>query len=185
MSEILIFNGSPRKNGDTEQLLDALLQKLEGHNVHIVNTFSDKISPCVDCRFCWKNPSCCIDDEMQEVYAKIQQADWIILASPVHYDEVSGSLLQVMSRLQVFWVAKQQRGEVLLKEKIRNGAGILAAGGKGKAESANAMMRRLLHCMGVKDETIIHCKNTDNQAVCENVEILCQIADLAEKINAK
>ena len=107
----------------------------------------------------------------------------IILASPVHFDEVSGSLLQVMSRLQVFWMAKRFRNEDLLKPKARRGAALLAAGGPGKAEPAHAMMKRLLHCMGASDESIIHCKNTDRIPVAENQSVREQIIALAEQIN--
>lgn len=183
MSNILIFNGSPRPKGDTSALIDLLCEKLSEHTIRIVHTHSANISPCVDCRWCWKEPSCAIQDGMQAVYEQIQEADWIILASPVHFDEVSGSLLQVMSRLQVFWMAKRFRNEDLLKPKARRGAALLAAGGSGKAEPAHAMMKRLLHCMGASDESIIHCKNTDRIPVAENQSVREQILALAEQIN--
>ncbi len=183
MKEVLIFNGSPRPNGDTEQLISILKGQLKDCNISKVDTYRAKISPCVDCRYCWEKPECCIKDDMQEVYEKIQTADWIILASPVHYAEVSGSLLQVMSRLQPFWMAKQHRGEDMFITKKRQGAAILAAGGTGKATAANAMMKRLLHCMMASDEMVIHCKDTDKLPVAENAEIMEQINILAEKIN--
>ena len=183
MKKILIFNGSPRKMGDTEQLIQALTEKLIDCDICEVNTHRAKISPCVDCRWCWDNPSCVLKDEMQDVYEKIQEADWIILASPVHFDEVSGSLLQVMSRLQVFWMAKQKRNEDLFRPKVRKGAALLAAGGPGKAEPAHGMMKRLLHCMCATDEMVIHCKNTDRKAVCDNEKAMAEVAALAEMIN--
>ncbi len=183
MKNILIFNGSPRRNGDTEQLIAALTEQLHDCNIQMVDCFRDKISPCVDCRHCWEKPECIIKDTMQPVYEQIQTADWIILASPVHYDEVSGALLQVMSRLQVFWMAKQHRGENLFLPKERKGAALLAAGGPGKASPAHAMMKRLLHCMMATDEVVIHCKNTDKLPVGENADILAQIKELAEQIN--
>ena len=48
----LIINGSPKKNGDTAALIDELLRHLEGE-VRIISG-DDSISPCIDCRFCWK-----------------------------------------------------------------------------------------------------------------------------------
>ncbi len=183
MSNILVFNGSPRKNGDTAKLLGSLLDQLKGQEIHVVETYRAKISPCVDCRCCWEKPFCAISDDMQQVYQWIQEADWIILASPVHFDEVSGSLLQVMSRLQLYWMARQKRGEELLPEKIRRGAALLAAGGPGKAQAAQDMTKRLLHCMGASDVCIIHCKNTDRIAVEDNAAVLRQLKELAERIN--
>ncbi len=183
MKEILIFNGSPRRGGDTVQLIEALRGQLRDCHIDQVDTYRADISPCVDCRHCWEKPECCIKDDMQDVYEQIQKADWIILASPVHYAEVSGSLLQVMSRLQVFWMAKQHRGEELFRPKVRRGAALLAAGGPGKASAAHAMMKRLLHCMMASDERVIHCMNTDKLPVGENEEIQAQIRELAELIN--
>ena len=59
----LIINGSPRKNGDTMVLINEFLKNLNGE-VKLINTYYDKISPCIDCRYCWSNSSCAINDEM-------------------------------------------------------------------------------------------------------------------------
>lgn len=180
---ILIFNGAVRKNGDTVQLIQELTRQLPGHDIHIVDCHDPTISPCVDCRCCWKNPFCAIQDGMQPIYDEIQQADWIVLASPVHFDEVSGCLLQTLSRLQLYCMARMMRKEELLQPKVRKGAALLVAGGPGKAEPAHAMMKRLLHCMHATDEYMIHCKGTDKKAVSDNGAVLEQIRELAEKIN--
>lgn len=181
--KILIFNGAIRKNGDTAQLLEILTAQLQGHEIHTVRCDDPDLSPCVDCRFCWKNPACAIKDGMQEIYRKIDEADWIILASPVHFDEISGSLMQVMSRLQMYCMARMMRKDELMQNKQRKGAAVLAAGGPGKAEPAHRMMKVLLHTMHASDECIIHCKGTDRKSVQENTAILEELKQLAEKIN--
>ena len=181
--KILIFNGAVRKNGDTAQLLQILTEQLQGHEIDTVYCDDKKISPCVDCRFCWKNPSCALKDGMQEIYRKIDDADWIILASPVHFDEISGSLMQVMSRLQMYCMARMMRKEELMQDRKRKGAAILVAGGPGKAEPAHRMMKVLLHTMHASDEVIIHCKGTDRKAVQENESIMDELKQLAGRIN--
>ena len=181
--KVLIFNGAIRKNGDTAQLLQILTEQLQGHEVHIVYCDDKNISPCVDCRFCWKKPECAIKDGMQEIYRKIDEADWIIMASPVHFDEISGSLMQVMSRLQMYCMARMMRKEEVMQERKRKGAAILAAGGPGKAEPAHRMMKVLLHTMHASDEVIIHCKGTDRKAVQENEVVIEQLRQLAAQIN--
>lgn len=70
----LILNGSPRKNGDTESLVNLVIDNLKC-DYKIINTYTCDISPCIDCRFCRKNKGCAIQDEMQEVYAYIQECD--------------------------------------------------------------------------------------------------------------
>ena len=181
--KVLIFNGAIRKNGDTAQLLQILTEQLQGHEVHTVHCDDKNISPCVDCRFCWKKPECAIKDGMQEIYKKIDEADWIIMASPVHFDEISGSLMQVMSRLQMYCMARMMRKEEVMQDRKRKGAAILAAGGPGKAEPAHRMMKVLLHTMHASDEVIVHCKGTDRKAVQENEVVIEQLRQLAVQIN--
>ena len=181
--KVLIFNGAICKNGDTAQLLQILTEQLQGHEVHTVYCDDKNISPCVDCRFCWKKPECAIKDGMQEIYKKIDEADWIIMASPVHFDEISGSLMQVMSRLQMYCMARMMRKEEVMQDRKRKGAAILAAGGPGKAEPAHRMMKVLLHTMHASDEVIIHCKGTDRKAVQENEVVIEQLRQLAAQIN--
>lgn len=77
----LIFNGSPRKDGDTASLLAAFLQseaKHPGGDYKIVHAYDAGIQPCTDCRFCRHHAGCSIQDGMQEVYAYIQQCDNIL-----------------------------------------------------------------------------------------------------------
>lgn len=94
----LIFNGSPKKNGDTEVLVNELAKKLIGE-VKIISCFNN-ISPCVDCRFCWSNTGCSINDEMQEVYSYLDDCDNVVLASPIWFSSLSGPLLNLTSRMQ-------------------------------------------------------------------------------------
>ena len=94
----LIFNGSPRKNGDTNSLIHELMNHLQGQ-VKIVNAYVCNISPCVDCRYCWQKDGCSIEDDMQEVYDYIHVCDNIIIASPLYFSEISGQLLSILSRL--------------------------------------------------------------------------------------
>jgi len=62
----LIFNGSPKLNGDTAVLIREFTTYLQG-DIKIISCY-DNIKPCNDCRYCWSNIGCSIDDEMQEIY---------------------------------------------------------------------------------------------------------------------
>jgi len=118
----LIWNGSPRKNGDTVSLLEQTVNK-------IVNAYFCKVSPCMDCRFCWSKAGCSIKDEMQEVYAYIQECDNILLASPIYFSELTGKLLDLGSRLQTYYstrffrkeepVSKSKKGAVIYRRRRR------------------------------------------------------------------
>ena len=55
----LIFNDSPRKVGDTVIFINKVIEDINGE-YKIVNAYDCEIHPCADCRYCWKNVSCCI-----------------------------------------------------------------------------------------------------------------------------
>ena len=123
----LIFNGSPRKNGDTMEMIKKLTENLDGE-IKIVNAYNSDISPCIDCRYCWKRNGCAIKDGMQEIYDYIQDCDNVVIASPIYFAELSGMLLALGSRLQTYVSAKYMRKETPIA-KPKKGAVILAGGG--------------------------------------------------------
>ena len=70
----LIFNGSARKNGDTQSLIEELTRQLEGE-VRIINAHDCNVRACIDCRRCWEKPECSIQDGWQQIDGKWYQLD--------------------------------------------------------------------------------------------------------------
>lgn len=130
----LILNGSPRKNGDTAGLLKIFRDNMPGE-IKIIDAYYCGVSPCVDCRWCWKHNGCAIQDEMQEIYRYIQECDNVLIASPVYFSELTGKLLDLGSRLQTYFCAKYFRGETPVP-KAKRSAVLLVGGGKGSMEKA-------------------------------------------------
>lgn len=106
----LIFNGSARKNGETQSMIDALTAQLEGE-YKVVNAHSCNVRACVDCRYCWEHPACSIQDGWQEIDSYLRECDNVVIASPVYFCEITGPVLSVLSRIQVYWAAKTFRHE--------------------------------------------------------------------------
>ena len=94
----LIFNGSPRRNGDTVSLLRVLTEELTGE-YRVVDCYRADISPCIDCRSCRKEKHCVLQDGMQEIYGYIEECDSIVIASPIYYSELTGKLLDTATDL--------------------------------------------------------------------------------------
>ena len=114
--QTLIINGSPKKNGDTEALVNAFISHLDGE-IKTISSFSD-INPCTDCRYCWENIGCALKDKMQEAYQFLKTCDNIVLASPIWFSSLSGPLLNILSRMQALWAAGYfQKKNLLPKEK--------------------------------------------------------------------
>ena len=129
----LIFNGSTRKKGDTQALIDAMLTALEGE--FRIISITDKISPCLDCRKCWHTAGCSIKDDMQAIYHYLEECDNVVLASPIWFSSLSGPLLNFASRLQTYFAGRFFRKEAeFLKPK--NGAILLVGAEPGSEKGA-------------------------------------------------
>ena len=103
--KILALIGSPRKEGNTDVLVEQILQgsKTKGHTSEKLYLYKYKISPCVDCRNCKKGDYVCtVKDGMQEIYPKMEEADVVIFATPLYWWGPSGQLKLLMDRMRPF-----------------------------------------------------------------------------------
>jgi multimeric flavodoxin WrbA len=99
---IVAINGSPRgRAGCTDVLVRALLDAaaMEGAETETVHLAERSIGPCRGCHSCWSTGRCVIDDDMPGVLARMAGASLIVLASPVHFANVSGTLKVFIDRL--------------------------------------------------------------------------------------
>ncbi len=152
----VIFNGSPRKSGATSAIVSYLQENLPGEVIRI-DSYTASVSPCIDCRYCTTHEGCALQDEMQEIYRHSNEADVVILASPIYFGQLTGSLLSLASRLQYFWTDKKR-----LSPKKRLGAVVLVDGGMGIYEDAFRAGKRLLHTMGAECKHMFYHSGTDN-----------------------
>ncbi len=101
--KILILNGSPRPNGNTAAMVDAFAEgaRESGHDVKIVNVCQKKIAGCLACEYCHTkgNGRCVQQDDMQEVYPMLEEAEMIVLASPIYYHGFTGQLQCAINRI--------------------------------------------------------------------------------------
>lgn len=97
---VLIFNTSPRKGGNTETIAQAFADgaREAGHEVHIFNTDRMDIGMCRGCTRCGGSP-CILKDGMQPIYDLWDDADAIVLASPVYWMQMNGQFAVLRDRL--------------------------------------------------------------------------------------
>ncbi len=90
IGKVLGISGSPRRDGNTELLLKEFLRgaRASGHETELFILNKLKISPCTSCDSCQKNGQCIIDDDMQSMYSKLLEADYIVIASPIYFGGV-------------------------------------------------------------------------------------------------
>lgn len=180
--QTIIFNGSPRKHGDTMALVAELMRHLDGET-HVVNAYDGDIAACTDCRWCWQHPGCAIRDGMQRVYDLLEGADNVVIASPVYFSELNGQLLAVMSRLQTYYAARVIRKEPQPLTR-KAGALILAAGGDTydwtlSTGTANVLFRM----MNAESIGAVISSNTDKVPAAQDVAALNEVRLLALRLN--
>ncbi|NOX25535.1 MAG: flavodoxin family protein [Deltaproteobacteria bacterium] len=107
--KIMAFNGSPRKGGNTDTLLEAVSLGVSGADasLDIVRLSELKMSPCIACGGCDKTGKCVVMDDMQALYGRISAADKIIIASPIYFYTLSAQTKIFIDRLQAMWSRKQ------------------------------------------------------------------------------
>jgi len=99
--KVLAVNGSPRENGNTAAMINTVLDvcKAAGHEVEVFQAGGRAVRGCVACSSCWKNKGqCAIDDWMNELYAKMVEADAIILGSPTYFADLTPEMKAVIDR---------------------------------------------------------------------------------------
>lgn len=90
---------SPRNNA-THHVLKMALDELncEGFDTEIFTCMGKDIKPCMHCDYCLENKECIIKDDMGDIYKALQDADGIILATPVQSGGISSNLSTIMDR---------------------------------------------------------------------------------------
>lgn len=104
--KFLLINGSPHASGTTAAALSELSKALtlEGVECETIHVGHLPIRGCVACYSCAKNGKCVFDDIVNEVAKKFEEADGLIVGSPVYYASPAGTLICFLDRL--FYSAK-------------------------------------------------------------------------------
>ena len=102
MANILILNGSPRKNGATASLMKALVEgaKENGNEIKEDYLTSMHIKPCIGCDSCMRTHNGCVqNDDMAVIYDDLIWADTVVFVSPQFWGTISGQLKVVFDRM--------------------------------------------------------------------------------------
>lgn len=134
MVNILALMGSPRYGGNTDILLDRLLlvAKEAGADCEKMNLNALKMSPCIECGGCDKTGVCVLEDDMTMVYQKIAAADWVVMASPIFFYNITSMTQAVIERSQACWTGKYRLKRGLYGGKERKGIFISLGATRGK-----------------------------------------------------
>lgn len=106
MKNILIISSSPRKNGNSQMLCEQFKRGAEekGHMVTLVRLMEKRIGFCRACDGCMRNGGTCVlNDDMAEILKLFQEADVLVLATPVYFYGISAQMKTFIDRTYPIW----------------------------------------------------------------------------------
>jgi len=140
--QILVFFGSPHKNGSTAQLLNAFLAPLAADTqITIINAYERYVAPCIACNACTVAQRCSQSD-FDDIDDLIRSADVIVIATPVYNLSFPAPLKAIIDRMQRYFSARFSLGVKQPIEKHKTAA-LLVTSGSRNLDGANFISRQV------------------------------------------
>lgn len=184
----LIILGSPRKNGNSETLAQAVADAILQHphaTLEFIRLNDLKISPCQGCGGCNKTSTCVIDDDMTPLYEKVDACDHLILVSPIYFYGLSAQCKIFIDRFQARW-ARKYLGSIRFRiDEQRKGYLLATAATDGKKVFDGALLtaRTFLDAIDLEFGDSLLVRGVDQRgAVKKRNEILEQAAAFGKEI---
>lgn len=99
--KVLLLNGSPHGNGNTNIALKEMEQTFieEGVQTEMIHIGNKDIRGCIACHDCLEKGKCVFDDLVNEVAPKFEECDGLVVGSPVYYASANATLIAFLTRL--------------------------------------------------------------------------------------
>lgn len=99
--KVIILNGSPKAEGNTATALHEVERVLneQGIETEWIHVGHRQIHGCIACNKCWDTSVCAFGDIVNEISEKMDEADGLLIGSPVYFASASGTLLSLLDRL--------------------------------------------------------------------------------------
>ncbi len=139
----LIILGSPRRNGNSETLAQAVADGIHHHpdaTLEFVRLNDLRISPCQGCGGCNKTSTCVIDDDMTPLYQKVDDCDHLIIVSPIYFYGLSAQCKTFIDRFQSRWARKYLSKIRFRADEQRQGTLLATAATDGKKVFDGALL---------------------------------------------
>jgi len=178
--KVLGIAGSPRRDGNTDLLLAEVMKGAasSGAEVKTIILNNLKITPCQHCDACLEAGNCQVQDDMQIIYKELEEADRVVLASPIQFMTVTAQMKAMIDRCQALWARKYVlKIPPLGRDKDRKGLFISVGGRKvvNLFEPALATVRALFNTLNITyaGELLFHGVD-EKGAIAKNTDALRQ-----------
>jgi len=186
--KVLGLYGSPRKGGNTDQLLDKVLEGAQSAGAEVKRVYVRDLNlcGCIECGGCDKTGECVVQDDMQKVYPLLDWAEIIFLASPIFFYGVTAQAKALIDRAQAHWSRRLLEKTAEERELRNRGRGYLitvgATRGKNLFEGAILTAKYFFDALDMSYEGGIFFRSLEKRnAVQENPETLQEAFTLGLK----
>jgi multimeric flavodoxin WrbA len=123
--KVIAINGSPRKNWNTAMLLNQALEGAasQGADTELIHLYDYNYKGCISCFACKLKGGksygkCIINDDLKPIFKKIEEADAVILGSPIYFGMTTGEMRSFLERLMFQYLVYDGNHSSLFKKKI-------------------------------------------------------------------
>lgn len=180
MQKVEFIIGSPRKKGNTAVMADTLNKLLnkEKFSSNFSYLYDYRIEACTDCHGCKRGDlTCIVEDDMQEIYKRIDAADILVFGTPIYWFTPSAKMKLVLDRLRPYY-----GGDKLCNKKM---AILLAAGvGEKDCDLTTEMFTRMARSLKMEFIGRVTAEAYDIGDVKKDEKAQIGIAELSNKINS-
>lgn len=181
--EIVAIMGSHRNGQNTQKAIDFFISKINiEHQLFEYNVNKIDVQACIACDYCIPHQGqCVIEDDMTEIYQKMESCDLLIVASPVYFSAFPSKIKALIDRTQMIYNLTDK--SAIKKKKIL----IIGIGGAPyyprqfqAMDNTLEWYKKTLSC----DEIgFVQFSHTDELAALDNVKALAELAAIAENLN--
>jgi len=126
--KVMAFNGSPRKKWNTATLLEKALEgaSSQGVETNLIHLYDLNYKGCISCFACKTKGGksygrCAVKDDLAKVFKDIEEANAIILGSPIYFGTVSGEMRSFLERMMFQYMTYTDPPQSLFPKKIHTG----------------------------------------------------------------
>ncbi len=135
--KVLGISASPRLKGNSDLLLRQALTGAEstGADVEYIRLSDYKIAPCIECNSCYTTGTCAVQDDYQQLSAKMLDTGRLIFATPIFFMGLCAQAKAFIDRCQCLWAQKYVlKKELITAERDRRAMVIAVGGSKSKKQ---------------------------------------------------
>ncbi|MDD3726363.1 MAG: flavodoxin family protein [Candidatus Ratteibacteria bacterium] len=162
--KVVGISGSPRRNGNSEILLDTCLNVVKDRGAEIEKFVlnSMRFVPCQECEDIRKDGRCKIYDDMQKIYPAIETADVVVVSSPIFFGSLPAQIKMMIDRFQCQWLGINVfKSYTITKHKTGVFICVEASERDSFLDNAKSIIKNFFVTIGASYRYEILCKNVD------------------------